>query len=65
MFFKKYLMYQFQNRLLTLNIILCVGIQIPNMKMIFNFYGTWRWVMFEKLMMKIYDFRLALRMPVS
>ena len=33
-----------------------LGIQIRNMKMVFNFYGTWRWVMFEKLMMKIYDF---------
>ena len=22
----------------------------------FEIYGTWRWVMFEKLMMKIYDF---------
>ena len=26
------------------------------MKMVFNIYGTWRWVTFEKLMMKIYDF---------
>ena len=26
------------------------------MKMVFKFYGTYRWVMFEKLMMKIYDF---------
>ena len=33
-----------------------LGIQIRNMKMVFNFYCTWRWVMFEKLMMKIYDF---------
>ena len=24
--------------------------------MVFNFYGTWRQVTFEKLMMKIYDF---------
>ena len=30
----------------------------PNMKMVFNIYGTWRWVTFEKLMMKIYDFFL-------
>ena len=33
-----------------------LGIQIRNMKMVFNFYCTWRWVTFEKLMMKIYDF---------
>ena len=33
-----------------------LGIQIRNMKMVFNIYGTWRWVMFVKLMMKIYDF---------
>ena len=33
-----------------------LGIQIRNMKMVFNIYGTWRWIMFEKLMMKIYDF---------
>ena len=26
------------------------------MKMDLNIYGTWRQVMFEKLMMKIYDF---------
>ena len=32
-----------------------LGIQIRNMKMDFNIYGTWRWVTFEKLMMKIYD----------
>ena len=31
-----------------------LGIQIRNMKMFFNFYCTWRWVTFEKLMM-IYD----------
>ena len=24
--------------------------------MVFNIYGTWCWVTFEKLMMKIYDF---------
>ena len=35
-----------------------VGIQILNMKMVFDFYCTWRWVMFEKLMMKINDFFL-------
>ena len=28
-----------------------LGIQIRNMKIVFNFYCTWRWVMFEKLMM--------------
>ena len=33
-----------------------VGIQIQNMKMVFNIYGTWRWVTFEKLVLKIYDF---------
>ena len=33
-----------------------LGIQIRNMKMVFNMHGTWRWVTFEKLMMKIYDF---------
>ena len=33
-----------------------LGIQIQNMKMVFKIYGTWRWVTFEKLMMKIYDF---------
>ena len=33
-----------------------LGIQIRNMKTVFNIYGTWRWVMFEKLMMKSYDF---------
>ena len=33
-----------------------LGIQIRNMKMAFNFYCTWRWVTFEKLMTKIYDF---------
>ena len=31
-------------------------IQIRNMKMDFNIYGTWHRVTFEKLMMKIYDF---------
>ena len=33
-----------------------IEIQIRSMKMVFNIYGTWRWVTFEKLMMKIYDF---------
>ena len=33
-----------------------LGIQIRNMKMVFNIYGTWRRVTFEKLMMKMYDF---------
>ena len=33
-----------------------VGIQVRNMKMDLNIYGTWRWVTFEKLMMKNYDF---------
>ena len=33
-----------------------LGVKIRNMKMVFNIYGTWHWVMFEKLMMKIYVF---------
>ena len=33
-----------------------LGIQIRNMKRGFNIYGTWRWVTFEKLVMKIYVF---------
>ena len=33
-----------------------IGIQIRNMKMVFNIYCTWHWMTFEKLMMKIYDF---------
>ena len=33
-----------------------IGVQIRNMKMVFNIYGTWHWVTFEKLMMKIHDF---------
>ena len=32
------------------------GIQIRNMKMVFNIYGTWCQVTLEKQMMKIYDF---------
>ena len=32
-----------------------IGLQIRNMKMVFNIYGTWRCVMFEKRMMKSYD----------
>ena len=36
-------------------VIYILGIQIRNMKMVFNIYGTWRQVAFEKLMMKIYD----------
>ena len=39
-----------------LYIVCRLGIQIRNMKVVFNFYCTWRWVTFEKLMMKIYDF---------
>ena len=42
---------------LTQSVLMCAfGIQIRNMKMAFNFYCTWHWVTFEKLMMKIYDF---------
>ena len=33
-----------------------LGIQIRNMKMDFNFHGTWCRVTLEKRMMKIYDF---------
>ena len=33
-----------------------LGVQVRNMKMVFNIYGTWRRVTFEKLMMKNYDF---------
>ena len=33
-----------------------LGVKFRNMKMDFNIYGTWRRVMFEKVMMKIYDF---------
>ena len=33
-----------------------LGIQIRNIKMVFNIYGTWCRITFEKLMMKIYDF---------
>ena len=42
-----------------------VGIQIRNMKMVFNIYCTWRWVKFEKLMMKIYDFFIWLSRLVT
>ena len=35
------------------------------MKIVFNISGTWRWVMFEKLMMKIYDFFNRLSRLVS
>ena len=37
-----------------------LGIQIRYMKMVFNFYCTWRWATFEKLMMKIYDIFIRL-----
>ena len=33
-----------------------LGVNVWNMKMDLNIYGTWRRVTFEKLMMKIYDF---------
>ena len=42
-----------------------VGIQIRNMKMVFNIYGTWRRVTFEKLIMKIYDFFIRLSRLVT
>ena len=40
-------------------------IQILNMKMVFNLYGTWRRVTFEKLMMKMYDFFIRLSRLVT
>ena len=33
-----------------------LGVQDQNIKVGFNTGGTWRRVLFEKLMMKIYDF---------
>ena len=37
--------------------VLCkLGVQVRNVKMVFNIYGTWRRVTFEKLKMKIYNF---------
>ena len=33
-----------------------LGVKVRNMKMDLNIYGTWHWITFEKLMMKIYDF---------
>ena len=42
-----------------------LGVQVRNMKMVFNIYGTWCWVTFEKLMMKIYDFFIRLSRLVS
>ena len=41
-----------------------LGIQIRNMKMVLNISGTWRWVTFEKLMMKIYDVFLSFSHPL-
>ena len=55
-------LYVIESALKKLYSVYCIqyslGIQIRNMKMVFNIYGTWRWVTFEKLMMKIYDFFL-------
>ena len=31
-----------------------LGIQIRNMKMVFNIYGTWRWVTFEKFIIFLF-----------
>ena len=42
-----------------------LGIQIRKVKMVFNIYGTWCPVMFEKLMMKIYDFFIWLSCLVT
>ena len=33
-----------------------LGVQDRKIKMVFNTGGTWHWVTFEKLMMKIYEF---------
>ena len=33
-----------------------LGVKVRNMKMVFNIYGTWCRVTFEKLIMKIYLF---------
>ena len=40
------------------NLLYTLGVKVRNMKMDLNIYGTWHWVTFEKLMMKIYDFFL-------
>ena len=42
-----------------------LGVQVRNMKMVFNIYGTWRQVTFENLMMKIYDFFIRLSRLVA
>ena len=42
-----------------------LGVQVRNMKMVFNIYGDWRRVMFEKLMMEIYDFFIQLSRLVT
>ena len=52
-----YLALELLEAFFSVYVVLCtLGIQIRNMKMVFNFYCSWRWVTFEKLMMKIYDF---------
>ena len=42
--------------LMTVCLDRAVSIRKLNMKMVFNIFGTWCRVMFEKLMMKSYDF---------
>ena len=50
---------------MLLHTLCSVGIQIRKMKMVFNFYGTWRQVALEKLMIKIYDFFIRLSRLVT
>ena len=40
-----------------------LGVQVRNMKMDLNIYGTWRWV--GSLMMKMYDFFIRLSRLVA
>ena len=56
--YSRAVLFQLQIQEVCMHVDTRLGIQIRNMKMVFNFYCTWRWVMFEKLMMKIYDFFL-------
>ena len=42
-----------------------LGVQDQKIKMVFNAEGTWRQVMFEKLMIKIYDYFNRLSRLVS
>ena len=42
-----------------------LGVNVRNMKMDLNIYGTWHRVTFEKLMMQIYDFFIQLSCLVT